>query len=191
MPLMLSQERQARLVCPFCGHNYGNYVKSKNKRHDSSFWNTRGGGQQRLVEIMSSKESGFQPNSELTVLQRQELWEVQDVSQQTTDNDAKEKEKEVEIEEEKKKEEHKEEEEEEEGRDASVPKVFQNLSKETMSQHSEGCTFCSSQVKPNRCYETQHFELSDLDYDSNWSIHNNHHYNHHPYSIHRKTRLYD
>ncbi|KAI4487807.1 hypothetical protein M0802_011795 [Mischocyttarus mexicanus] len=138
VPLMLSQERQARLVCPFCGHNYRNYPKSENKSDGSSLWHARG-GQQRLVEIMTSKLNppnegpALQPNSELSVIAYQELWEVQDASQQTTDN-GKEKEKEVVIKEEDKEDE---EEEEEEERDASVPKVFQNLSRETTSQHSE------------------------------------------------------
>lgn len=80
VPLMLSRERQVRLVCPFCGHNYGNYAQAENKSDDP--WHPRR-GQRRLVEITSSKldppserEHELNPNSELAVLAYQGLWEV-------------------------------------------------------------------------------------------------------------------
>ncbi|XP_035731017.1 uncharacterized protein LOC118445520 isoform X1 [Vespa mandarinia] len=81
VPLMLSRERQVRLVCPLCGHNYGNYAQAENKSDDP--WYPRR-GQRRLVEITSSKldptnEQGHElnPNSELAVLAYQGLWEVE------------------------------------------------------------------------------------------------------------------
>ncbi|KAF7397724.1 hypothetical protein HZH68_008946 [Vespula germanica] len=168
VPLMLSRERQVRLVCPFCGHNYGNYAQAENKSDDP--WHPRR-GQRRLVEITSSKldppserEHELNPNSELAVLAYQGLWEVRDASEQTENANERE---------------GKEEEEEEEERGgggierggASVSEVLQYPNGETMFQPSEGCTLCSRQVTGDRFYET-HLDEFDLDYDSDWSMRN-------------------
>nr|XP_050853879.1 uncharacterized protein LOC127065493 isoform X2 [Vespula vulgaris] len=181
VPLMLSRERQVRLVCPFCGHNYGNYAQAENKSDDP--WHPRR-GQRRLVEITSSKldppserEHELNPNSELAVLAYQGLWEVRDASEQTENVNERE---------------GKEEEEERGGGGggggverggASVSEVLQYPNGETMFQPSEGCTLCSRQVTGDRFYET-HLDEFDLDYDSDWSMRNR-------YRVKRNTRPYD